>query len=680
MKELFEQRRTQVFRLCFIPMLLLLAVQPSFAADRDHLNLSLEELMELEVTGLSKQKDTFAALPAAAYVITEQEIAYSTATNIPELLKMVPGIQVAQLNSGRYAVSSRGFNALFSNKLLVLLDGKTAYSSLFSSTYWDALDLPLYDIERIEVYRSPVGVTYGSNAVNGIIHIMTKKPEETQGAAASAAAGDYERVIASTRYGGALSDSYHYRVSAKYRNRDTVEIGGDESDADTGYENYHFSFRLDGEVSPDTSTSTSLHFSHSRIRDSFLFDTPGALLPAATPTEVDEQFDFLVSQRVNHVLSDEVTLDGQLSFDREDRENLDTNAMVNTAQIEGRAIWDATDRIELVGGASYRYVGTDLNNGEVLNVSFEDHSPSLTVAGIFSEVEYRPAEQVKLLAGVRAEYNDYTDIEWMPNVRLGFYPSDGHTLWASVGRSTRLPSIIDENGRAQRFSNQSDPATGLPILVNFMTPGRSEAETVWSYETGYRGELSENISLDLSLFFNDYSDLQAVSSAGTPTPIFSPIPAIAVPAVFDYNAEGETWGGEFGVRFNISQEHYIYTSYSYLNFQTSGLGEIASAFNAGGADAENKVTLHLHTTPLRHLELDLFYYFVDELARFESVGSYHQFDARVSLELNEDWRMSFIGRNLLESEHREWGNDEVLELRSGEIPRSFFGLIEYSLG
>lgn len=659
---------------------LILSILAVASAEGEILDLSLEELMKIEVTGLSKKEETFSQLPAAAFVLTQSDIKASTATTLPELLKIVPGISVADLGSGRYAVASRGFNAVFSNKLLVLIDGKEAYSNLFSSVHWDALDIPFDDLERIEVYRGPAGSIYGSNAVNGIINIVTKKAADSSGAYFSSKVGNVERAGVDLRYGGKISESFDYRLSGKFRNRDRYNTFGDDSTSDTGFEGYHAALRVDGEIDENTKLSSNARLSATRLGDVFIFPDPSTPAGVRPEDQMDDQYNFYIAQEISHLVNKNITANGMFSYDREHRESLDSKTILNTFFVEGRTSWKASDYLDLTGGATYRYVATDLNDGNILNVTFSDKDTSFSVAGLFAQAEYQVTERVKLYAGARGEYNEYTDFEYQPNLRLAYYPNSRHTFWASVGRSTRLPSIVDENTTASRFADDVDPVTGLPVLIDFREPENSEAETLMAYELGYRGTLTDAITVDMSAFFYDYSDIQAIGVTGAPSVLPGSQPVLSVPAGFQYSAEGEIWGGEVSTRYSFNNDYYFTLNFSHLNVELSGLGDIASAFNAEGVDPENKVAGHLHAGLTQDLDLDLFYYFVDVLPTFTGVDAYHQFDARASYQLSESIRLSFIGRNLTESEHLEWGNDGVINVIGGQVPRSYYGMIEFELG
>ncbi|MCB0328410.1 MAG: TonB-dependent receptor [Bdellovibrionales bacterium] len=657
------------------------AVAENASADDSLLGLSLEQLMQIEVTGMSKKEDTFAKLPAASYVITEQEIRANTATTLPELLKIVPGLTVSQVNGGRYAVSSRGFHALFSNKILVLVDGKVAYSSLFSSVNWDALDMPLDDIQRIEIYRGPAGTIYGSNAVNGIVNIITKSSKDSSGTFASARVGDLEQVTTDLRHGGELSEDFDYRLSGRFRNQKRLSMYGDDDPDGIGYEGYHMALRIDGELNEKTRSMTHFRFNTGRMGEVLGISNPGAPSDPLTPTDSSRQYGFYFFEEVSHQVSEDLTAVGQFYFDREDREILDTKTALNTLNFEGRALYSVSETTELIAGGTYRYIDSDLNNSTTVNASFADGSPGFGVGGLFGQLDYSPNESWKFSAGMRVENNEYTDFEYMPNIRAAYFPSSEHTLWASVGRATRLPSIVDKNGMALRQTSQLDPDTGLPILIDFKGSALadSEAETLVAYELGYRGVISPSASVDVSSFYYDYTDLQTIEVSGAPT--FNPgtQPFIGLPAGFFYNGEGKLWGAEAGVRYAVRPNYSLYASYSYLDVDLSGFGEFNTAFNQEGTDPENKVTLHFHGEPLDDLSFDLFYYFYDNLSAFQAVDAYNQFDGKIRYDLSNRMSVSFVGRNLFESRHSEFGTDGTVDLSSAEIPRSYYGMIEIKL-
>ena len=194
---------------------------PLFSQQQSRSNLaqaSLEDLLNIQVTSVSKKEQTLSRTAAAAFVITQEDIRRSGATDIPDLLRMVPGLDVAQINANTWAISARGFNLQFANKLLVLVDGRAVYTPLFGGVYWDTVDVPLEDIDRIEVIRGPGGTVWGANAVNGVINVITKSAADTQGGLITAGGGTQTEGFGTVQYGGKIKEDDSYRIFGKYFN------------------------------------------------------------------------------------------------------------------------------------------------------------------------------------------------------------------------------------------------------------------------------------------------------------------------------------------------------------------------------------------------------------------------------------------------------------------------------
>ena len=486
--------KTAMLRLAgVLPLLLALPVRANVTLPADIADLSIEELANIQIHSVSKKPETLAAAAASVYVITADDIRRSAWTSIADVLRLAPNLQVAQVANGGYAISARGLNGSNNsapNKLQVLIDGRSVYAPLFSGVFWDAQDLMLEDIERIEVISGPGGTLWGVNAVNGVINITTRAARATQGGMGvlSAANGGYDVAF---RQGGAIGGGGHWRAYGKYLDQRHTELadGGEVNDA---RQQAQLGFRADWERGAH---QFSVH--GNAYRGDADQAEPGALQTGAVlvlgPVETSG---VNLTGRWQHALrhGGSVSLQGTLEHTRRVvpptfGESLDI------ADLEFQHSVGAIGAHTLVWGANHRRTWDDVANSAYLAFLPAKTSQSWSSLFVQDEVALRP--DLRLIAGARIERNEYTGTEWLPTLRLAWTVAPAHTLWASASRTVRAPSRLD----ADAF---------IPGAPPYLLRGgpRIRSEVARVVELGYRGQPLPNLSYSITAFHNDYDHLR----------------------------------------------------------------------------------------------------------------------------------------------------------------------------
>jgi iron complex outermembrane receptor protein len=644
-------------------------------AARDLTEFSLDELVNLKVTSVSKKPEKLSHAPAAIAVVTGEDIRRSGATTIAEALRLAPGLEVARVDSLTWAISSRGFNDLFANKLLVLMDGRSVYTPLFSGVYWDVQDTLLEDLDRIEVIRGPGAALWGANAVNGVINITTKSAKETQGGLVSGGGGTEERGFGAVRYGGQINDRAWYRVYAKYADHDDMATpsGGDAGD---DWDQYRTGFRVDWEHSPPNLFTLQGDAYGGTEHQRYILATPTAPYSALQPQTIRVAGGNLVG-RWSHTFHEEADLRLQAYYDRthrdlevfcEDRHTFDVDLQVHHP---------LGARQDIVWGLGYRY--TDSHNLKSnFNLSFVPAERQTEEYSAFVQDEITLVEdRLRLTLGSKFEHNDYTGWEIQPSGRLLWTPHPRHSAWASVSRAVRTPSRADED---LRLVNTVIPPGTPPFLlpapgaVTLVGNPDKRSETMLAYEAGYRVQLHERVTMDLAGFYNDYDRLTTFEPAGTD---LSTLPShIGLPQIFSNVSEAETYGGEVAVNLQLTEWWRLRPSYSYLQVQLHRRSSLdPTAEDAEGDSPHHQVTLRSEMDLPWRLQLDCVARYVDSLPN-RNIPSYAELDVRLGWRPTQQFEISIVGQNLLDNQHPEF-NQLILGPPQAEIERGIYGKITF---
>ncbi len=481
-------------------------------AAQDFTQLSLEELMMVEVSTVGKRRQTLSETPAAIYVLTQEEIRRSGATSIPEALRRVPGLNVAQLNSSQWAISSRGFNGLFANKVLVLIDGRNVYSPLFAGVNWDVQDMLLEDVERIEVIRGPGATLWGANATNGVINIITKRAEDTQGGLLTGGSGSVEKGFGGVRYGGQIGQQAFYRVYGKYFNRDGLtRLDGREGADD--WDSLRGGFRMDWAPAGGDSLTLQgdIYDTDAGATQDFATISPPFLSTADERRELNGGY-LLGRWQRNYSATSTTQL--QLYYDRAERKQLLLGEVRNNFDLDFQHQFSWGERHNFVWGTRYRRIKDDIQNSFVLTFSPNERVDHLFSGFVEDQIELLP-NRLSLSIGSKFEENDSTGFEIQPSVRLAWTPNLRQTGWAAVTRAVRTPNRFIEDARVRLavIPNPQGPLTILSLLGNRDV----ESENILAYELGYRYQPTPDVSLDVAPFTTS----TAISAPASQSALFS---------------------------------------------------------------------------------------------------------------------------------------------------------------
>jgi iron complex outermembrane receptor protein len=627
------------------------AVPPETPQDSDVTlkHLTLEQLGSVEVTTASKEPEQVWRTPAAIFVLTQDDIRRSGATSIPEALRLVPGVEVARVNSNVWAVGIRGFGSAFSKSVLVMIDGRSVYTPLFAGVEWNVQNVLLEDVERIEVIRGPGGTIWGSNAVNGVINIITKNAKDTHGAVTTARAGNADQAVGGARYGGKQGSSLDYRAYAMGFGR----APGYHADGDN-YDDWQLGqagFRTDS--SPTTRDALTvqgdLYKGHIGQQVSIAYYAP------PTQQNVDGmQYvsggNLLGSWR--HELSDTSDFQVHAYYDRTYRLGPQLGETRNTFDIDAIHHFVALHRNEIVWGFGARWSPSDIVQ-TVATVDFLPHHQADNIYSAFVQDQIAVVQKkLWLTVGSKFEHNIFTGWENQPSGRLLWTPTPHQTFWAAVSRAVRTPSRIDEDLHL----------TGLvipnpPIFLCVCDNRKFRSETLLGYEAGYRKLVNARFYLDLAVFHNHYDDLTSYGNLLLSV-VTSPPPTHFLYSVpFANNIMGSTNGAEIAPDWKATHWMELKATYSYVSLsledkpthtKTSyvSMYEGSSPHNQGTAQA-------LFSLP-RGFEFDPTYRYVGALPA-QLIHAYSTVDARIGWRF-KTFELSLAGQNLLQPRHAELGS------------------------
>jgi iron complex outermembrane receptor protein len=628
--------------------------------------------MTIRVTSVSKTEQTLSQAASAIFVITPEAIRRSGATNIPDLLRMVPGLDVARINANTWAVSTRGFNGRFSNKLLVLLDGRSVYTPTFGGVFWDVLDLPLNNVERIEVIRGPGGSVWGANAVNGIINIITRESSGTQGALLVAGDGNVEQGFGTLQYGGKAGKNTDYRVYGKYLNQGQFpSLAG--ADGGDGWRMLRGGFRTDSVLSSHDTLMCQGDIYSAREGN----PTHGLVF---TPTPVIQNVDLLVNlsggflQGVwNHTWSPHSNTGLQLSYDTYQRNDVLREGR-QTIDLEFQHNFSGWARQEIAWGLTYRY-STSKSDG-TLGVSLVPADLDTQLFGSFiqDEIAIVP-DQLFLTIGAKLEHNYYTGFGAMPSARVAWIPTPRHTLWAAISKTERTPGETDA---ALRADAQVFPGPGgIPVLLTLFGNPHIKDENSVATEMGYRILVTQPLSIDFTAYYNNYSR-QETSEPSTPFFVNTPSPHLVLPLIYENLMHGKTYGAEIAVNWKATRRWNLSPGYAFEQIHmhlAPTSQDTTSVSGAQGSSPVNAAQLLSHLALARGLAWDASAYFVGRLTDPEE-PSYTRLDTRLSWELGERIGLSLVGQNLLRDRHQEFV-DTTGSIGTTLIKRSAYAKVEW---
>jgi iron complex outermembrane receptor protein len=633
----------------FVAFALVIGSWPVAADEEpDITDLSLEELADIEVTSVSKKAERSSEAAAALYVITQEDIRRSGVTTIADALRLVPGVHVAKIDSNKWEVSVRGSSSQFSNKLLLLMDGRSVYTPLFAGVFWDVQDTLLADIERIEVIRGPGGTLWGSNAVNGVINVITRSARDTQGLLVSGGGGDEERAFVGARYGGRFGEGFYYRVYGKYFDRD-----GGFDPVRGGFDDWHMArggFRADWDVSPADLLTVQ--------GDVYAGRAGQAGLPGLALVEPGMEFDERLTGgnvigRWTRTLGESSDATVQAYYDYTDRNELFFRERRGTFDLDFQHRFPLPWRQEFVWGAGYRLTSDEFRGSLGLDLMPDDRDVQLASMFVQDEIWIVP-DRVRFTLGSKFEHNDYTGVDIQPSGRIAWLPTAGQTVWGSISRAVRTPSRF-ENDVSFEMPDPDDP-----IATRFTGDRHLDNEKLLAYEAGYRVHPVQRLFLDLALFYNVYDDVVSVTPGA---PFFEPEPPPGHPVVplsLTNRIDGEVYGFELAADAQVLDWWRIRAAYSHLQMDIDVSAPDQDLLEAQGSSPQNQLSARSQLDLPWKLELDAAARYVDNLPA-RAIGSYFSADVQLARYIVRGLRVAVVGQNLLEDHHREFSDGTELE-------------------
>jgi iron complex outermembrane receptor protein len=616
------------------------ASQAPRAAERQgpetYKKMRLEELMNVEVTSVSRRPQKLTEAASAIQVITQEDIRRSGATRLPEVLRLASNLQVDHIDSGQWAISARGFNSSLANKMLVLIDGRTIYSPLFAGVFWDAQDVLLEDIERIEVISGPGATLWGANAVNGVINITTKSAKNTQGAFLEGGGGAELRGFGGGRFGGVVASKLYFRIYGKFTDRDGA-VSRNGEDVGNDYRMGQGGFRADWEASENNLLTLQGDIYENRMA---IRGMNNAVNSGGN-----------VLGRWSHTVSEDSDLKLQLYFDRARRDFPGQYGDgLNTYDVDFQHRFPHGDRNDIVWGAGYRLVE---DNFSPRAVALVPQRRSLQKFSTFAQDEIALVkDRLHLTLGTKLEHNDYTGFEVQPSVRLAWRLNQRQTLWGAISRAVRTPSRLDRN-----------------LVILPVTAGSPDfaSETLLAYELGYRVQAYDQLSLSLATFYNDYDDIRSVEQVNPPAPL---------PLAFGNGQKGKSYGAEWTAEYRVTDWWRLRAGYTELRVhlhRKPGSTDINSG-NSEAADSNHHFLLRSSLDLPRHLELDPTFRYVSRVTnRTQDVPGYNELDLRLAWRPTTILEFSVVGQNLLHKRHAEFGTATMRQ----EIERSVYGKLTF---
>jgi iron complex outermembrane recepter protein len=606
--------------------------------------LTMEELMNIEVTTVSKRPEKLTEAASAIQVITREDIIRSAATSVPEALRLCPNLQVAQVSSQHWIISARGFNSTFANKLLVMINGRTVYSPLFAGVFWDAQNVLLEDVDRIEVISGPGGTLWGANAVNGVINIITKNASETQGLYASVSAGYALRHLAEARYGGSIGSKLFYRVYGQHRERNHTTLPSGEDNRDR-WRLMQAGFQVDW--LPTNANDVTVR---GNIYGGLQRTTPDN-------SNIDGQN---VLARWAHRFSEKSDLTAQVYFDRTWRKDVPGSMKdeLGTYDVDLQHHFMIGRSHNIVWGAGYRMMKDKTQNG-TLFVGFipKDRDMHLVSTFVQDEITVIPST-LKLTIGSKFQHNVFTGFEVQPSGRLAWMVTKHNTLWTAVSRAVRMPSRIDVDYHIPAYHVPPDQPSvdGGPNFVS---------EKVISYELGYRVQPSQNLSLSLAGFYSVWDDLYSVE----------PLPG-TVTYQIQNGVEGDSRGFEFAANYQPADLWRLRGGYTYFDKQLEnkpGNNTDPSALSNLGSDAPHQFSIQSILDLPANFQFDVVVRYVDDQPSTQfnpEIPSYFNLDSRIAWNFRH-LEVAVAGQNLLKEFHSEYGGIQIPRNVNGRVTWRF---------
>lgn len=625
------------------------------------LDLPFEDLLKIEISSASRKMQQVQDVAAAVFVISHEDIERSGARSIPEALRLAPGVEVARIANNRWAVSIRGFNGRFANKLLVLKDGRSVYSPLFSGVMWEAEDAILGDIERIEVIRGPSAAMWGSNAVNGVINIISRRPVDTLGTEVIASTASDEVGALTLRHGFKLGDG-EFRLSAKGFDLSPSQANSGP-DGNDSWKATRVGLRGGWPAQEGGRWMLFGEAFHSRADDRFDFSRYGAVPPLTDIRQTNHGGNLLL--RREQPKADGGQLQWQVSVETSD---VNVETLIREERQTVAAEFQRNlpmGRHDLMWGASYRYSQDRIqltSTGVLSAAQFEREQRAWRSVSVFVHDDYALVpERLHVSGGVRLDHDNWSGVQVQPDIRLAWTPDADTTWWSSLARAARTPSrleldvpfVLGETAAGQPFPFATKTIRLPPA------PDALNAEIVKSLEFGFRQRVNPQLSVDLSAFVSDYAQ---VINFATQTPDYSHLPALVVqPLASNNSSSARTHGFEIAADWQLSRHWRLQPVYSRLYLSSPHLPDAAAAEAQNqweGRVPRDRASLRSSWTLADGSQLDLWWKHTSRL-NYPEVPAYTELDLRYAFHIGRDAEIAIVGQNLLDQRHLEFVSDYV---------------------
>jgi len=636
----------------------------------DLAEMSIEDLMNIKVTLVSKEPNKYFETPAAIYVITNEDIRRSGATSIPEVLRMAPGVDVERIDSNKWAISIRGTASRLTRTVLVLIDGRNIYTPVFGGVYWEDNDVLLADVERIEVVRGPGGTYWGANAISGIVNVITKSAKDTQGGLVSLGAGTLERIFGNVRYGGKSAGGLYYRIYAKYSDRDSLNHSNPDRDNYDQWQMGQVGFRADKDLSVKDSLTVHGDFHSARLG---LYDSVSSYTApySRVVKEKDDSFGGNVVARWHRKLGEKSDVAFQIYYDKVNHRDILYDSDTDTVDLDFQHRLPRVWRQQITWGMGYRFINSKTSG---LDTSFfrpADETYNLYSAFIQDDIEL-VRNRLHVILGSKIEHNDVTGFVIQPNARLLWTPTSEQTFWASVSRAVRTPSRFDYEYQNTTFGGLAGgvPAYSRVVYLN------DKPQDLIAYELGHRIIFGSKFSLDTAVHYDVISETPSIEYA-LPAPHFfietTPAPAhYVVPYNVDHKLTVKTFGGEVSAEFRpftwwrLSASHSIFYMRIHKDADST---DVRNLSNLERIAPRHQSSLRSYMDLPANMNLSAMFRYVDTIPPL-NIPSYWNLDVRLAWKVKPNIELSVVGQNLLDNEHAENSVEN-------KIPRGFYAKAQW---
>lgn len=612
---------------------------------QDLFDLRFEDLLQVQVTSASKTPTRLMETAAAISVISRDDIRRSGASSVPEVLRMVPGVHVAQMDANRWAVTVRGFNGQTANKLLVMIDGRSVYTPTFSGTYWDALDVSIEEIERIEVVRGPGAALWGANAVNGVINIITQSALTSQGTDIVAWLGTEERVGASVQHTTRPSDNSALRLSARGLVRDQGPLEGTDKERNT--EQGRFGLRWDVEGDDYAMQTTASYY---QIKESSTYNEMDVLPPynKALTDEGDLRGGHIRSRYSRFIKSDS-NLDVQFSYDYSSRHEWLYEQKTQKFNLDLQHSLRLLDTHRLTWGGN-AYLSFDYYRSRQGQINILPRHRRAHLLSLFAQDDYSLSDDITLTLGGKCEYNEVTGWELQPNLRLLWQASPHLSLWGAVSRAVRTPSHVEQHGDMFIFIEPPTLTQPLAQVVTLEGDHDIDAEDLIAWELGSRYALNDSLSLDLALFIHDYDNLQGGTLQSASVNMFDGQPVFLINYGANNNFDGRSYGAEFAADWRVLSAWELLLAYSFLDMKLKEPDIMEVAYPERYSQHQFSLQSRWDISP--EFQADCWLTYTDGMEA-QDIDKYWDLQLRVDWRVNSACHIELIGKNLLHGDKKE---------------------------